>query len=109
MDSSPACKHSVLWQLGTTAQWRSVTGATRPCTPTHRHTDTPANGDINEDGTVDAGDVLLVTRFVMGLDTPTVDEMIRADVAPFYGSYPVPNGSIDAGDLVRIQRMALGL
>jgi hypothetical protein len=71
--------------------------------------DTPANGDINEDGTVNAADVLLATRIVMGQYTPSVDETVRADVAPFNGSYPLPDGNINAGDLVRIQRMAVGL
>jgi len=71
-------------------------------------TDTPANGDINEDGLVNVADVLLITRFVLGLDTPTADEMIRADVAPFNGTYPIPNDSLNGGDLVRIQRMAVG-
>jgi hypothetical protein len=53
--------------------------------------------------------MLLMERFILGLDTPTTDEMIRADIAPFNWSYPVPDGSINAGDLVRIQRMAVGL
>jgi streptogramin lyase len=72
-------------------------------------TDTPANGDINEDGVVNAADVLLATRIVMGQYTPTTDEAVRADVAPWNGSYPVPDGLINAGDLLRIQRMAVGL
>jgi hypothetical protein len=72
-------------------------------------TDTPANGDINDDGVVNVADVLLATRIVMGQYTPNVDEAVRADVAPFNGSYPVPDGLINAGDLVRIQRMAVGL
>jgi hypothetical protein len=53
--------------------------------------------------------MLLMERFILGLDTPTTDEMSRADIAPFNGSYPVPNDSLDGGDLVRIQRMAVGL
>ena len=73
-------------------------------------TDTPANGDVNEDGNVDVADVLMATRIVTGsLQNPTTDQLMRCDVAPFNGSYPVPDGEINAGDLVRIQRMALGL
>jgi hypothetical protein len=72
-------------------------------------TDTPANGDINDDGVVNAADVLLATRIVMNQYTPSTDEAIRADVAPFNGSYPMPDLLINAGDLVRIQRMAVGL
>jgi hypothetical protein len=71
--------------------------------------DTPANGDINEDGVVNAADMLLATRIVMGQYTPSADERVRADVAPFNGIYPVPDGLINAGDLVRIQRMAVEL
>ncbi|NNJ93768.1 MAG: hypothetical protein HKP57_03380 [Halobacteria archaeon] len=79
--------------------------ASDPLTPS----DTPANGDINEDGMVNAADVLLATRIVMGQYTPSADETVRADVAPFNGSYPLPDGNINAGDLVRIQRMAVGM
>jgi len=71
--------------------------------------DTPANGDINEDGMVNAADVLLATRIITGQYTPTTDEAVRADVAPFNGTYPTPDGQVNAGDLVRIQRMAVGL
>ena len=73
------------------------------------NTATPANGDINEDGSVNIADVLLVIRFALGLDTPTTDEMVRADVAPFNGTYPDTDGDINAGDVARIQQMALGL
>ena len=72
-------------------------------------TDTPANGDVNDDGVVDVADVLLATRIVTGQLTPDDNQRIRADVAPFNGSYPIPDGQVNAGDLVRIQRMALGL
>jgi hypothetical protein len=71
--------------------------------------DTPANGDINQDGVVNAADVLLATRIITGQYTPTTDEAVRADVAPFNGTYPTPDGQVNAGDLVRIQRMAVGL
>jgi subtilisin family serine protease len=68
--------------------------------------DTPAgnynnNGDINDDDKVDAADVLLATRMVLGQLTPTSEQLIRADM--------VPDGQINAGDLVRIQQLALGL
>ena len=72
-------------------------------------TDTPANGDVNDDGVVNVADVLMATRIVTGQLIPDDDQRVRADVAPFNGSYPIPDGQINAGDLVRIQRMALGL
>jgi hypothetical protein len=69
-------------------------------------TDTPANnyvnnGDVNGVGGVDAADMLLATRIVLNLYTPTDEEKVRADM--------VPNGVINAGDLVRIQRAAMGM
>jgi hypothetical protein len=70
--------------------------------------DTPANGDVNNDGVVNAADVLLVTRIITGQYTASNDEEIRADVAPFNGTYPEPDGDINAGDLLRIQQMAVG-
>ena len=72
-------------------------------------TDTPANGDVNDDGVVNVADVLMATRFVTGQLIPDDDQRTRADVAPFIGGIPVPDGEINAGDLVRIQRMALGM
>jgi hypothetical protein len=73
------------------------------------NTDTPANGDVNDDGTVNAVDVLQVMQFVLGTDTPTTDEFIRSDVAPFNGTWPEPDGVINAGDVLRIQQMGLGM
>jgi len=73
-------------------------------------TDTPATGDVNEDGVVNLIDVLLVTRHILGPPLLDVDQLIRADVAPVNGlGIPTPDGTVTAGDLVRIQRMALGL
>jgi subtilisin family serine protease len=68
--------------------------------------DTPAanynnNGDINNDGTVNAADVLLATRMVLGELVPTAAQRVRADI--------VPDGEINAGDLLRIQQLALAL
>jgi hypothetical protein len=68
--------------------------------------DTPAdnhinNEDINDEGRVDVADVLLATRIVLELYTPSDPEKVRADV--------VPDNSINAGDLIIIQRQDLGL
>lgn len=72
--------------------------------------DTPANGDITEDGLVGAADVLLAMRIATGgIVSPTADQLVRADVAPFVNGLPVPDGRIDAGDVMRILRLALGL
>lgn len=68
----------------------------------------PANGDINNDGSVNAIDILLSTQITFGLKTPTADEMLRGDVAPLTGGIPDPDGVINAADLMLIQGKALG-
>lgn len=60
-------------------------------------------GDINYDGEVDAGDVLIVTRSL--LEGPAVMQII--DVAPLVAGVPAPDGRINLGDLLIIQQMAL--
>ncbi len=62
-------------------------------------------GDVNGDGVVDAGDVVLAQRIAMGLVAATSDQLSRGDVAPA-GAL---DGKIDAADLVVIQRKAMGL
>ncbi len=67
-----------------------------------------ADGDINEDGVVNAADLILAHRMVVGLMTPTTVQLSHADVAPLVGGNPQPNGSFNLGDLIVIQRKALG-
>lgn len=66
-----------------------------------------ASGDINGDGEVNAADVLLATRIVLGRLTPSTNQLLRGDAAPVVGGVAVPDGVINAGDLVVIQRDAL--
>jgi len=54
-------------------------------------------GDANADGVVDAADITMVERIIMGLDEPN----INADTNQ--------NGFIDMGDVVKISRIILGL
>jgi len=63
------------------------------------------SGDINGDGVVDAADLAIGERIVLGLVIPTQAQKDRGDVAPA-GS---PNGLIDVDDLTRIRRKILGL
>jgi YVTN family beta-propeller protein len=69
----------------------------------------PADGDINGDDSVDIIDMLLATQIVLGLKTPTADELLRGDVAPLTNGVPDPNDQFDVGDLLLIQRKVLGL
>jgi subtilisin family serine protease len=68
-----------------------------------------ADGDINEDGLVNAADVLLATRIVTGSLTSTASQLLHGDVAPLVGGVPAPNGVMNAGDLLLIQRKVLGM
>ena len=76
-------------------------------------TDTPVWGDINDDGAVNAADVLLATRDVLGLIDLTDAESVRGNLAPLANGAPQypPVGSpdLDLPDLLLIQRKALGL
>lgn len=64
-----------------------------------------ANGDINGDSVVDAADVALVERMMLGLMTPSATQKQRADVSPVGN----PDGVIDASDVARVRLKALGL
>jgi hypothetical protein len=72
---------------------------------------TPADGDINLDGKVDAADVLLALRALLeGLELLDDEQQLHADVAPLSGGLvPSPDGVFNLGDVLVIQRMALGL
>ena len=69
----------------------------------------PADGDVNNSGTVNVVDLLLVTQIALGLKIPTADEMLHGDVAPLVGGVPSPDGVINAADMLLIQRKVLGL
>lgn len=69
----------------------------------------PPDGDINGDDAVDIIDILKATQFVLGLKTPTVDELLRGDVAPLSSGKPAPDGQFNTGDLLLIQRKVFGL
>jgi len=76
-------------------------------------TDTPVWGDINDDGVVNAADVLLATRDVLGLVDLSNPESVRGNLAPLANGAPQypPVGSpdLDLADLLLIQRKVLGL
>lgn len=68
-----------------------------------------ADGDVNNDGTVNVIDIMLVTRHVLNQQMLTAEQILRADVAPLSGGTPVPDGVVTAADLLVIQRKALGV
>ncbi len=70
---------------------------------------TPADGDINSDGSVNVVDIFLATQISLGLKTPTTNELLHGDVAPLNSGIPDPDGIINLADLLLIQRKALGL
>jgi hypothetical protein len=65
------------------------------------------NGDINNDGILNAADVLLASRFVIGSLTPDSAQFLRGDVAPIVNNVSVPDGLFNVGDLLIIQRWML--
>jgi len=69
---------------------------------------TPATGDLDEDGDVDAADVVIATGIVFGNIIATTTQELRGNVAPLQGGVPAPDGVIDAADLALILRKALG-
>ena len=60
-------------------------------------------GDMNNDGTVDAGDVYLVQQIALALRAATSNQLL-----PGHGDVNL-NGVIDAGDVAVIEKIALGL
>lgn len=68
------------------------------------------DGDINNDNQVNIIDVLLASRFSLGLDTPSIieGELARGNVAPLVSGTPTPaDNQIGVDDLLLIQKKAL--
>jgi len=68
-----------------------------------------ANGDVNGDGQVDVGDLLLAMRILTGQYIPSQEEQARWDVAPLVNGMPAPDGQNNSGDYLILQRKVLGL
>jgi len=66
------------------------------------------DGDLNFDGKVDAADVLPGSRIVLGSLTPSADQVIAGDIAPYSNGASQPDNRITPGDLLLISRIALG-
>ena len=78
-------------------------------TPSISFTTSHSTGDLsprgNPDGVLNAGDILILQRILLGEITPTAAELLIADVAPLGN----PDGVLNAGDLVVLQRAVVGL
>ncbi len=61
----------------------------------------PGDGDLNQDGTVDAGDLVLEMQIVLGTRTPTSVQLVHGDMNQ--------DGVINTPDLLKLERKALGL
>lgn len=61
----------------------------------------PGDGDINQDGQVNAGDLVLMVQFVTGSRVPTAEQLTHADMHT--------DGVIDVRDMLKLQRRILGL
>ena len=73
---------------------------------------TPAavsNGDLNGDNKIDISDALKALQTTIGLYSPTLEEIVRGDVAPLVNGKPVPDGKIDLADTLVILQRSLEL
>lgn len=61
----------------------------------------PGDGDVNQDGEINVGDLLLVTQMALGQRTPTPEQLVRADINR--------DGLVDVVDVLLLQRRILGL
>jgi subtilisin family serine protease len=70
--------------------------------------DAPVWGDTNGNGVVDAADLLLLTRAVLGLTTLQDDQKARVDIAPVIAGIPAPDKQVTLGDLLVVEQILLG-
>lgn len=68
-------------------------------------------GPTNTNGILSITDALTVLQYVVGLKTPTTEELIRSDVSPIDVNtrQPKPNGSLDVSDALVMLRKVVGL
>ena len=68
-------------------------------------------GDINNNGVVNAADVLLATRAALGTLTLSTEQLARGNVAPLVGGQPasLPDDDFNVADLLLITGKATGV
>lgn len=64
-----------------------------------------ADGDLNLDGVLNAGDLIIAHRAALGEVTLTPLQLGHGDVAPKVNGISTPDGQFNAGDIVVISRM----
>ncbi len=67
------------------------------------------DGDLNDDGLVNVGDLLISIRILQGLITATTEQLLHADVAPLVSGSPAPDSVITLGDIEVLERKIQGL
>jgi subtilisin family serine protease len=70
--------------------------------------DAPLWGDADDNGVVNAADMLLLTRAVLGLTMLDDEQKARVDIAPVIAGVPAPDKQLTAGDLVVVEQILLG-
>jgi hypothetical protein len=62
-------------------------------------------GDLNDNGVIDAGDVILAERILSGSAVPSQQQSHRLDLAPLVQGKPAPDGVLNVADLLVLQRI----
>lgn len=68
----------------------------------------PADGNFKGSGITDLSDALKALRIAVGLDLPTVNDLLHGDVSPFIDG-GVPDGIITVADTLMIIKKVVGL
>lgn len=68
----------------------------------------PADGNFKGSGVTDLSDALKALRIAVGLDLPTVTDLLHGDVSPFIDG-GVPDGTITVADALMIIKKVVGL
>ena len=70
--------------------------------------DAPVWGDVDDNGLINAADIILLTRAVLGLTTLEDDQKVRVDIAPVIAGIPTPDKQVTLGDLLVVERILHG-
>jgi subtilisin family serine protease len=71
--------------------------------------DAPVWGDTDGNGVVNAADMVLLTRAVLGLTALSDAQQARVDIAPVVAGMPAPDNAVTLGDLLLVEQILLGL